>query len=108
MTRVQIFRHGGKVRSFSCIGHAGYAEAGADIVCAGVTAIVFNTVNCLTDLLGENLEVETDEEEGALVVNFRDDPSEKAEFLVDCMIHGLEWIEQQYGRKYLRYQVKEV
>ena len=109
MTRIQIFRtRDGRYRSFSCQGHTGYSEAGTDIVCAGVSAIVINTVNCLSDLLQENMEVEYDEDDGVIICNFYSDLSEKGAFLIDCMIHGLEWIQQQSGEEYLDYQIIEL
>ncbi|MEE8815711.1 MAG: ribosomal-processing cysteine protease Prp [Lachnospiraceae bacterium] len=110
MTRVQIFRtKDGHFRSFTCQGHTGYAEEGEDIVCAGVSAIVINTVNCLQDLLHEDIDVDYDAVNGGdITVNFNADPTEKANFLMDCMVHGLEWISSQYGKKYLTYEIKEV
>lgn len=110
MTKVQIFRTSdGHTRSFSCTGHTDYCLDGADIVCAGTSAIVINTVNCLEDLLHEDIEVDYDAVNGGdLICNFRSNPGEKAEFLIDCMIHGLEWIILQYGKKYLNYRIEEV
>ncbi len=109
MTKVQIFTHNGQYRSLAFRGHTGYAEEGADIVCAGVSAIVINTVNCLEDLLHEDIELEYDEEEGGdLTCNILTDLSEKGSFLVDSMIYGLKWIQSQYGEEYLRYEIKEV
>ncbi|MDD6692218.1 MAG: ribosomal-processing cysteine protease Prp [Lachnospiraceae bacterium] len=110
MTKVQIFQtKAGIYRSFQCKGHTEYTMEGEDIVCAGVSAIVINTINCLEDLLHENLRVEYDEVEGGYIVcNFLSDPTEKGQFLVDCMIHGLEWIQGQYGKKYLELDLKEV
>ena len=106
MTRVQIIRtKDGHTRSFTCQGHTEYAE-GDDIVCAGVSAIVINTINCLEDLLKEQIEVDADEEDGGdLTCNVRSDLGRDGELLIDCMIHGLEWIEQQYGTKYLNHRV---
>ena len=37
----------GKQLGFSSLGHAGYADAGLDIVCAGVSALVINTINSI-------------------------------------------------------------
>ena len=108
MTSVQIFRHGGDYRSFRCCGHTGYAESGEDIVCAGVSAIVINTINCLQDLLQEEIDVSYDEEKGDIICNFTGTPGERAAFLLECMIHGLEWIQSQYGKQYLNYEIREV
>ncbi len=110
MTKVQIIRTtDGHTRSISCTGHTDYCTEGKDIVCAGTSAIVINTMNCLMDLLHEDMEVEADAVNGGdLVCNFLQDPGEKGEFLIDCMIHGLEWIEGQYGKRYLSHRIEEV
>lgn len=110
MTRVEIIRsRDGSYQSFLCRGHAGYAEEGEDIVCAGISAIVINTINCLEDLVKEDFDCAYDAEEGGdITVTFRHPPNEKSVFLIDCMIHGLQWIQTQYGNKYLTYTIKEV
>jgi len=41
-------------RGFSVSGHAGYENAGKDIICASVSALVINTVNAV-DALTENV-----------------------------------------------------
>ena len=79
MTKVRIDRRKGKYSGFCCDGHTGYAEAGEDIVCAGVSAIVINTVNCLEDLLEEDISYSYEEEGGRIELKFRSEPSEKAE-----------------------------
>ncbi|MBQ3393487.1 MAG: ribosomal-processing cysteine protease Prp [Lachnospiraceae bacterium] len=109
MTRAVIERTGdGHYRSFFVSGHAGYAEEGEDIVCAGISAIVINTINCLEDLLHEPIGYEYDEESGDISCVFKKVPSQKASFLIDTMIHGLEWIRLTYGEEYLSYEIKEV
>lgn len=109
MTKVLIRRdRAGHYLSFHCKGHAGYAEEGEDIVCAGISAIVINTCNCLEDLLEEQVTIRYSKDGGDISCEFRTIPSEKAALLVDCMIHGLEWIRTQYGKKYLNYKIKEV
>ena len=40
----------GTVLGFSLQGHAGYGEAGQDIVCAAVSSAAYLTVNTLTDV----------------------------------------------------------
>lgn len=39
-------------------GHAGYAEAGKDIVCAGVTALTMSLVKSINDLTEDKIEYE--------------------------------------------------
>ena len=40
MTRCEFFMEGDRITGFTVYGHSGYAEAGSDIVCAAVSAIV--------------------------------------------------------------------
>ena len=118
MIKVIITKQDGAYKSFICSGHAEYASAGGvarllrpqgDVVCAGVSAIVINTVNCLQDLLNEDVGCDYDSEEGGLLTCvFRNDPSYEASLLIDSMIHGLEWIQKEYGERYLRIETKEV
>ncbi|MBQ4307540.1 MAG: ribosomal-processing cysteine protease Prp [Lachnospiraceae bacterium] len=109
MIRVQVDRNAeGAYTAFRVRGHAGYAEAGEDIVCAGVSAIVINTVNCLTDLTEDDVDVRFDEENGGdISVVFRKRATGDGQFLIDCMLHGLEWIKRQYGGRYLKYEIRD-
>ncbi len=78
-------------------------------MCAGVSAIVINTVNCLQDLLCEDIGCDYDSEEGGLITCvFRSIPTHEASLLIDAMIHGLTWIRAQYGERYLKFEIEEV
>lgn len=111
MIRMEITKDGaGRYRSFVLTGHAGFADAGKDIICAGVSALVLNTVNSLTDLVKAPVAVEADEREGGyLKCSFTEVPDEKATLLVDSMILGLTSIGKQYGKTWLklRYKVEQ-
>ena len=122
MIRVIITKQSGSYESFICSGHAGYAQDHSvrggigrflrphgDIVCAAVSAIVINTVNCLEDLLKEDIGCDYDSEEGGLITCvFRSIPTHEASLLIDSMIHGLTWIRKEYGEKYLNFEIEEV
>ena len=122
MIRVIITKQNGSYKSFICSGHAGYEQDHSvrggigrflrphgDIVCAAVSAIVINTVNCLEDLLKEDIGCDYDSEEGGLITCvFRSIPTHDASLLIDSMIHGLEWIRSEYGERYLRFEIQEV
>ncbi len=43
----------GFIRSFEFSGHSGYAEAGQDIVCAGMSTLAQSIIGTLDELLGE-------------------------------------------------------
>jgi hypothetical protein len=123
MVRVIITKQNGAYKSFICSGHAGFApdqtsgrsgikrlfKPQGDVVCAGVSAIVINTVNCLQDLLHEDIGCDYDSEEGGLITCvFRSTPTHEASLLIDSMIHGLTWIRKEYGERYLTFEIEEV
>jgi len=57
MISVTIEREGAerRIAAFAVEGHANYAKAGKDIVCAGVSAISVGTVNAIESLAGVEL-----------------------------------------------------
>ena len=51
MVKVTIYKDpDGRYEGFDCTGHARYADVGQDIVCAGVSALVINTINSVENL----------------------------------------------------------
>ncbi|MBQ9633369.1 MAG: ribosomal-processing cysteine protease Prp [Lachnospiraceae bacterium] len=108
MISIVIEKSSGICRSFSCVGHAGFAESGKDIVCAAASVLVINTVNAIDQLTDTPIEVSTDRDSGRIVARFPRDPDEKAGVLLEAMEMGLQEICNQYGRRYISFQVKEV
>ena len=51
MIKARIYRKNQKICGFEISGHAGYAQAGEDIVCSAVTVLCFNTVNAVENSL---------------------------------------------------------
>lgn len=74
---------------FKLSGHAGYAEAGQDIVCAAASVLVINTVNALERYTDDDFSVSSEEESGMIVCRFKKRPSCEAELLLKTMILGL-------------------
>lgn len=109
MTTITISKtSSGCYREFICSGHAGYAGAGSDVVCAAVSVLVINTVNSLEKLAKEHPEVKQDEEKGLIVCRFLQEPNEKSDLLLKSMELGLQEISRQYGARYLKLKIKEV
>lgn len=53
MTSIRFSRdQRGRLSGFTVIGHTGYAPAGEDIVCAGVSALTQTAVNALESVAG--------------------------------------------------------
>ena len=84
-------------RGFSVIGHAGYAERGQDIICAGVSFLSINTVNSIEKFTSDKFNANMEENTGLLTFSFIDkDISEKSRLLIDSLILGLTGISDEY------------
>ena len=66
MTRCEFFTEGDRITGFSVSGHSGYAEAGSDIVCAAISAVVAMAECTINDVCGAKAKVRV-KEEGARI-----------------------------------------
>ena len=57
---------GDRISGFSVSGHSGYAEAGADIVCAAISAIVQMAEATINDVCGAKAKVRVREENASV------------------------------------------
>ena len=57
MTRCEFFTEDDRIVGFSVSGHSGYAEAGADIVCAAISAVVTMAEATINDVCGAKAKV---------------------------------------------------
>ena len=57
MTRCEFFTENDRITGFSVSGHSGYAEAGADVVCAAVSAVVTMAEATINDVCGAKVKV---------------------------------------------------
>ena len=109
MITVTVFKsHNGIYKGFLCSGLAGYAQSGNDIVCAAVSMLVINTVNSIEQFTNQAFTCEQEEESGRLRFELEQAPTKETSLLLDSMILGLQEVEKQYHRKYLKLQFKEV
>jgi len=94
-----------RIASFTLSGHADFAKKGSDIVCAGVSAVSFGTVNAIMSLTDVNPEIEQGGEGGYLrcVIpeELSEDAHEKVQLLLNGMLISLQTIERDYG-KYIK------
>lgn len=90
---------------FTLSGHAGYADAGADIVCAAVSAMT-NLVCNAAEAFGADAEVR--QEEADAFVSYRlQRPCEEAVRLLNVFCAELKQLEKQYPR-HVRVQFKQI
>ena len=109
MTKITIFRNRDQVvTGFDCLGHAGYAEEGEDIVCAGISALVINTINSLGVYTKEKFSTDSDEETGMIRLRFDAPAGHDADLLMKSMVLGLQGIQNTYGNDYIILTFKEV
>ena len=109
MIQVTVLKnHNGQYTGFSCCGHAGFADMGNDIVCAGVSALVINTVNAISAYTNEKISVESDEDTGMINLRFLHLAGHDAQLLMKSLVLGLQGIQQAYGAEYIDLNFKEV
>ena len=109
MTHITIYRNQENAfTGFLCEGHAGYADAGEDIVCAGISTLVINTINSIEALTTTQILADADAESGTIHVNLPSGCDEHAKLLVDAMILGLQGIQNNYGNDYIVLEFREV
>ena len=66
MTRITFYERDGVLQGFESAGHAGYAEAGYDIVCAAVSAQVSTCINSLEAIAGVEPQVMVNEKKAVI------------------------------------------
>ena len=81
MITIKVRKKNGSYEEFISKGHAGYAEAGQDIVCAAVSALIITTVNSLEKFTDDKFDVQ--EKDGFVSIHFRNDLSEQVVITID-------------------------
>ena len=57
MTRCEFFTEDDRITGFTISGHSGYSEAGSDIVCAAISAVVSMAEATINDVCGAKAKV---------------------------------------------------
>ena len=68
MTRCEFFTEDDRITGFSISGHSGYAEAGSDIVCAAISAVVTMAEATINDVCGAKAKVRVKEEDARVTL----------------------------------------
>ena len=68
MTRCEFFTENERITGFSISGHSGYAESGADIVCAAISAVVAMTEATVNDICGAKAKVRVKDTEARITL----------------------------------------
>ena len=68
MTKCEFFTEGDRITGFSVSGHSGYAEAGSDIVCAAISAVVTMAEATINDVCGAKAKVRVKDEQARITL----------------------------------------
>ena len=68
MTRCEFFTDDDRITGFSISGHSGYAEKGADIVCAAISAVVTMAEATINEVCGAKAKVRVKEEDARITL----------------------------------------
>ena len=103
-------RSDGALLGYRANGHSGYAESGADIVCAAISALTQTTLNGLKNVLKAPVMFDQDDNgafiEAILTPEASEDQIRQAQLLLVTLLEGLQAIQRGYPRN-LRIIFKE-
>ena len=68
MTRCEFFTDNDRITGFSISGHSGYGEAGSDIVCAAISAVVTMAEATINDVCGAKAKVRVKEHDARVTL----------------------------------------
>ena len=68
MTKCEFFTEDDRITGFSVSGHSGYSEAGSDIVCAAVSAVVSMAEATINDVCGAKAKVRVKEADARITL----------------------------------------
>ena len=68
MTKCEFFTEDDRITGFSVSGHSGYSEAGSDIVCAAISAVVTMAEATINDVCGAKAKVRVKEADARITL----------------------------------------
>ena len=87
MTKCEFFTEDDRITGFSVSGHSGYAESGADIVCAAISAVVTMAEATINDICGAKAKVRVKEADARITLTLPSSCDE--EETVQAVLSGL-------------------
>jgi len=84
-----------------CLGHAGFARYGKDIVCAAISALVINAVNSVGELTSTKFELESDEKTGYIFFELIN-PDHDAILILKSLKLGVESVVSENNSKFVK------
>ena len=108
MIKVEIVKEVEIIKQVTVDGHADYAEHGSDIVCAGVSAVIFGLINAVDELDEDvQFDISASEDETGHLTYRSLESTDKEQLLLNAMLVALKTIEENYS-DYITIEVREV
>ena len=102
MTTITIVKSSDdKFKRIDVEGHAGFADAGKDIVCAAISAMTINLINSIEKFTDDWFAGNADPDKGIITLELSEDPSSEVDLLCKSYELGVTGISKQYGKKFL-------
>ena len=85
-----------EIIGFDATGHAGYADAGSDIVCSAASVLMINTINSIDRFTDQRftLDVNDGDDNNLIAFRFEGSVEHDAVLLINSMILGLQDMEE--------------
>ena len=100
MTRVTFYQNrNGQLTGFKAADHDGYAEAGEDIVCAAISALVIHTINAVERFTAQETDSSADEENAVISFSLKGKISHDAELFVKALAQTLSDMQEEDAYK---------
>jgi hypothetical protein len=96
MIRVTLRSQDGQITGFECTGHAGYAEAGSDIVCAAVSILTTTCANALETVAGVKPQVKASS--GRMALSLPQGSGRDAQVILQTLRQGLRDLADEYSQ----------
>ena len=98
MTRCEFTTENERITGFSISGHSGYAEAGSDIVCAAISAVVTMAEATINDVCGAKAKVRVKDEQARITLTLPAscDEEETVQAVLAGMMVTLISLQEQY------------
>ena len=89
MTTITFRTEGDRITGFDSQGHSGYAEEGADIVCAAISSTIDLVIATVNDVLGLAASVKVREEDASVSLRLPGGLGQTAESTCQALLTGL-------------------
>lgn len=95
MIIIEVTSINNEIVSIEMNGHSGYAESGKDIVCAGVSSLVYAAINSFDSIEEQRISID----DGMLKLNLRGKKvSDHDQIVLKVMLNGFSMIAGQYKK----------